>query len=132
VALTLGRLQAREAVPEMVSIIHEGYTFSDSVALASGKHGGKSQKVRWRGFFCIALGRMGGAPALQALETLAVDAGQPRDIRYSAVIGLGLAGQPRSLPALEQVAHEDIIWMVRDEARQATQRIQLAVRATRQ
>ena len=125
VALTLGRLRAHEAMPPMVAMIREGYAFSDSVALASGKHFDQSQSVRWRGFVCMALGRMGGDNARQALEELAADPKQPRDIRYGSVIGLGFIRSPQSLPALERVATDDIIWLVRDEARQVTRNIQL-------
>lgn len=125
VALLLGRLHAHEALPAMVEMIREGYTFSDSVALASGKHFDQSQNVRWRGFLCLALGRMGGDEARKTLGELAGDAKQPRDIRYGAVVGLGFIGSPDSLPVLERVAGEDIIWLVRDEARQVARNIQL-------
>jgi HEAT repeat protein len=128
VAMTLGRLGATEALPDLLALIREGYPFSDSVALASGKHFDQSQTVRWRGFLCLALGRMGGEAARQALETLAVDAGQPRDIRFGAVVGLGFIGSPESLPALEQAARQDIIWMIRDEARQKSANIQLLMK----
>ena len=121
VAMTLGKLQAMEALPEMRKIIREGYAFSDSVALASGKHFDQSQTVRWRGFLCMALGRMGGDEARVALEQFAADAKQPRDIRYSAVVGLGFIASPKSLPVLRQVAANDIIWMVRDEARRVAE-----------
>ena len=119
VAMTLGKLHATEAVPPLVETIREGYSFSDSTALASGKHFEHSQTVRWRGFFCMALGRLGGDDARQALERLAADPEQPRDVRYSSVVGLRFIGSPKSLPVLEGVAHRDIIWMVRDEAQRA-------------
>ncbi len=90
VAMTLGKLQAKEALPEMLKMIREGYPFSDAVALASGKHFDQSQTVRWRGFLCMALGRLGGDEARVALEEFAADAKEPRDIRYSAVVGLSL------------------------------------------
>lgn len=125
VALTLGRLHAQEALPAMLEMVREGYTFSDSVALASGKHFDQSQNVRWRGFLCLALGRMGGNDARKALEEFAADPKQPRDIRYGAVVGLGFIGSPDSLPVLERVAAEDIIWLVREEARQIARNIQL-------
>ncbi len=131
VALALGRLRAREATPAMVEVIREGYTFSDSVALASGKHFDQSQNVRWRGFICMALGRMGGDQARKALEEFAADPKQPRDIRYSAVVGLGFIGSPDSLPVLERIASGDIIWMVRDGARQVAQSIHLTKLETR-
>ena len=125
VALALGRMQAREAAPELVSLVREGYAFSDSAALASGKHFDQSQNVRWRGFVCLALGRMGGDEARTALEQFASDTKQPRDIRYSAVVGLGFIGSTNSSAALTRVATDDIVWLVRDEARQAAERIQL-------
>lgn len=125
VALALGRMQAREATPDLVAMVREGYGFSDSTALASGKHFDQSQNVRWRGFLCLALGRMGGDGARQALEQFATDARQPRDIRYSAVVGLGFVGSTNSLPTLTRVATDDIVWLVRDEARQAAERIQI-------
>ena len=125
VAMTLGKLRANEALPEMLKIIREGYAFSDSVALASGKHFDQSQTVRWRGFLCMALGRMGGDEARLALEQFAADPKQPRDIRYSAVVGLGFIASPRSLPVLRQVAAKDIIWMVRDEARRLAEDIEV-------
>lgn len=125
VALTLGRMQACAALPAMIEMIRESYTFSDSVALASGKHFDQSQNVRWRGFVCMALGRMGGDDARKALEQFAADPKQPRDIRYGAVVGLGFIGSPASLPTLDSVATGDIIWLVRDEARQVARNIQL-------
>ena len=94
VAMTLGKLHATEALPEMLAIVREGYAFSDAVALASGKHFDQSQTVRWRGFLCMALGRMGGDDARLALEQFATDAQQPRDIRYSSVVGLGFIASP--------------------------------------
>jgi HEAT repeat protein len=131
VAMTLGKLHATEAFPEILGIIREGYTFSDSTALASGKHFDQSQTVRWRGFLCMALGRMGGDDARQALESLAADSKQPRDIRYGSVVGLGFLGSPKSLPVLRQAATNDIIWMVRDEARRAAADIELLSREER-
>lgn len=125
VALALGRMQAREAAPELVALVREGYAFSDSTALASGKHFDQSQNVRWRGFLCLALGRMGDDEARMALEQFATDAKQPRDIRYSAMVGLGFIGSTNSSAALTRVATDDIVWLVRDEARQAAERIQL-------
>lgn len=125
VALALGRLHAHQALPAIVETMCEGYPFSDSVALASGKHFDQSQSVRWRGFLCLALGRLGGDDARTTLETLAADPKQPRDIRYGAVVGLGFIGSTASLSTLERVAAEDIIWLVRDEARQVSCKIQL-------
>jgi HEAT repeat protein len=130
VALALGRMRAREATPSLVAMASEGYAFSDSTALASGKHFDQSQHVRWRGFLCMALGHMGDDDARQALERFAVDAGQPRDIRFGAVVGLGFIGSAKSLPALAAVADNDIVWLVRDEARRATENIQLMLAET--
>ena len=42
-----------------------------------------------------------------------------------AVVGLGFIGSPASLPVLKRVASDDIIWLVRDEARQVSVNIQL-------
>ena len=125
VALTLGRLRVLDALPAMSEMIREGYTFSDSVALASGIHFDQSQTVRWRGFVCLALGRMAGTDARMALESFAVNSKQPRDIRYGAVVGLGFIGSPESLPVLERVTAEDLIWLVRDEAKQVARKIRL-------
>ena len=131
VAMTLGKLHAQEAVPAIVDIIREGYSFSDSTALASGKHFDQSQVVRWRGFLCMALGRLGGSSARQALEQLATDAKQPRDVRYSSVVGLRFIGSSKSLPALERAANDDIVWMVRDEARRTANSIQIVQQEAR-
>lgn len=131
VAMTLGKLQATETLPELLWIIREGYPFSDSVALASGKHFDQSQTVRWRGFLCMAVGRMGGEAARSALEQLASDPKQPRDIRYGSVVGLGFIGWPGSLPTLRGVATNDIIWMVRDEARRTAEDIEVLSREAR-
>lgn len=131
IAFTLGRLHATETLPAIVEIIREGYPFSDSVALASGKHFEQSQTVRWRGFLCMALGRLGGDGARQALETFAADPAQPRDVRYSAVTGLGFIASPKSLPVLERVAGGDIIWLVRDEARQVAEKTRILQQETR-
>jgi HEAT repeat protein len=125
VALALGRMHAKEALPALTRMIEDGYPFSDSTALASGKHFEHSQTVRWRGFLCMALGRMGGDEARVALERYASTATQPRDIRYSSVVGLRFIGSPKSLAALGQVAANDVIWMVRDEASRAAETIRL-------
>jgi hypothetical protein len=125
VAMTLGRLQATETLPDLLAIVREGYPFSDSVALASGKHFDQSQTVRWRGFLCMAVGGMGGEDARVALEQLAADPQQSRDIRYGSVVGVGFIGSVKSLPALRAVATNDIIWMVRDEARRVRENIEV-------
>jgi HEAT repeat protein len=130
VALSLGRLRAHQAVPALAAVIREGYDFSDSVALASGKHFDRSQTVRWRGFLCMALGRLGGPEARILLESLAADPAQPRDIRYSAVVGLRFIADPASLPVLRRVAGADIIRLVRDEAVHAAGLIEINARDT--
>jgi HEAT repeat protein len=131
VALTLAHLRATETLPDLLAIIREGYPFSDAVALASGKHFDQSQTVRWRGFLCMALGRMGGEEARAALEQMVADPKQPRDIRFSAVVGLGFIGSSQSLPVLRQAAAQDIIWMIRDEARRAAADIETLAREGR-
>ena len=129
VAMTLANLKAVEALPEIAELIREGYPFSDAATLASGKHFDQSQSVRWRGFLCMALGRLGTEEARQVLETLAADPDQFRDIRYGAVVGLGIIASPESLPVLSRVAEQDLLWMVRDAARTAIDEIQIQIRA---
>jgi HEAT repeat protein len=129
VAMTLANLNAVEALPDMVELVREGYPFSDAATLVSGKHFDLSQSVRWRGFLCMALGRLGGEQARQVLESLATDADEFRDIRYGAVVGLGMIASPESLPALNRVAEQDLLWMIRDAARTAIQDIWITSRA---
>ncbi len=129
VAMTLANLNAMEALPEIVGIIRESYDFSDAATLVSGKHFDQSQTVRWRGFLCMALGRMGSPQARLILEELAADPNQFRDIRFGAVVGLGEIGSPESLPVLNQIAQQDLLWMVRDTARLAIEDIQIKIRA---
>ena len=124
-AMALGRLRAVEAIPAIVDVIDEGYPFADAVTLTSGKHFGMSQTVRWRSFLCMALGRIGGERARRELERLCSDADEYRDIRYGAVVGLGFIGSPDSLPVLQQVAHDDIIWRIRVEADDVAHRIEI-------
>jgi HEAT repeat protein len=128
-AMALGRLHAVEALPELLDVIGEGYPFDDAVTAVSGKHFGDSQTVRWRGFLCMAMGRMGGEDARMALERLATDAGGFRDIRYGAVVGLRFIGSEQSLPALRRVQQDDIIWRIRIEAGEAIREIELAADA---
>lgn len=123
-AMALGRLHATEALPQIVDALDEGYPFADPVTLTSGKHFGDSQTVRWRGFLCMALGRMGGEAARAELERRAADPDEYRDIRYGAVVGLGFIGSPDSLPTLRQVAHDDLIWRIRVEAQDVIRRIE--------
>ena len=116
VAMLLGKLKATDALPDLLKLIHEPYPFSDSTALASGKHFEHSQTIRWRGYICMAVGKLGTDEARTALEQLALDPAQPRDVRYGAVVGLGFIGSPLSKLALQRVASSDAIWMVRQEA----------------
>jgi hypothetical protein len=39
-------------------------------------------------------------------------------------VGLGFIGSPKSLPVLRQAATNDVIWMIRDEARRAIEDIE--------
>ena len=125
-AHTLASLKAAEAVGPIVNVIRQPYPFCDATTLASGKHFGQSQTVRWRGYVCMALGRLGGEEARQALEKLALNANSYRDIRYGSVVGLRFLGSPESLPALRRVAGGDIIGEIRREARAAVEEIELA------
>lgn len=129
VAMTLANLNAAEAIPEIVQIIRQGYEFSDAATLVSGKHFDQSQTVRWRGFLCMALGRLGGPQARQVLEELAADPDEFRDIRFGAVVGLSEIGSPESLAVLDQIAQQDLIWMIRDTARLAIEDIRIRIRA---
>jgi hypothetical protein len=123
-AMALGRLHATEALPAIVDVVEEGYPFADSMELASGKHFGESQTVRWRGFLCMAVGRMGGEDARLTLERWCRDSQQYRDIRYGSVVGLGFLGSPESLPVLREVARDDLVWRVRVEAQDVAHRIE--------
>lgn len=126
VAMTLAKLEAAEALPVMREIVRAGYAFSDAATQASGKHFDHSQNVRWRGFVCMAIGRLGGEDARQTLETFAGGGDdQFRDIRYGAVVGLRWIGSPQSLPVLKRVAEQDPVWMVRDAARRAIAEIEV-------
>lgn len=124
-ATTLGALHAEEAIDPVLAVIRESYPFVDAVEPASGKHFRHSWPVRWRGFLCMALGRLGSEKARLALEELATNADNFRDIRYGAVVGLQFLGSPDSIPALQQVAKDDIIWMIRTCAQEAIDEIKL-------
>ena len=124
-AMLLGKLKSKDAVAPMSEIIRQGYHFSDATSLASGKHFDQSQTVRWRGFICMALGKIGTEPARTALEDFASDPDQPRDVRYGAVIGLGFMQHPGSREILARIARQDLIWMIRDTARRALERLNL-------
>ncbi len=130
--LTLGRLKAEAAVPALVQVIESGYTFCDATAPASAKHTGafvtvdgkrqrQSQTVRWLGYLCTALGRIGTDAAREALQRFAVNPEAPRDVRYGSVVGLELLGAPEALPTLQAVARQDIIWLIRDTANRAVE-----------
>ena len=139
-ALTLGKLRATEAIGPMLDVVKEGYPFSDSTALTSGKHtasfrkiDGKrqrqSQTIRWRGYVCMALGKIGTDEVRQELEKLATDPTASRDVRFGSVVGLRCIGSPDSLHALRHVAKHDIIWMIRDAAERAIADVELMRRA---
>ncbi len=125
VAIALGRLGAVEAVPALLDQVEQGYPFEDPVTPVSGKHFGDSQTVRWKGFLCMALGRVGGEESRLALERLARDPAQYRDIRFGAVVGLGFLAAPESLPTLRAVAEGDLVDRIRQEAAAAIHRIEL-------
>lgn len=121
----LGTLKAEEAIPDMLAVVREPYPFVDEVQQVSGKHREMSQGVRWKGFLCMALGRLGGEGARAGLEALATDPGAPRDVRFGAVTGLGFLGSEKSLPALRKVADGDIVWAIRGAASDAAREIEL-------
>lgn len=131
VAMTLAKLGATEALPTLVALVEEGYPFCDSATLVSGKHFDQSQSVRWRGFVCMAIGRLGGNDARMSLERLASDPESFRDIRYGAVVGLSFIGDPQSLSVLSDIAQQDPIWMVRDAAARAADEIRLRTQERR-
>jgi HEAT repeat protein len=130
-AESLAALKAEEAVEPIIRIIRTPYGFPDETTQVSGKHFGRSQIVRWRGYVCIALGKLGGERARQELETLAGDPKSYRDIRYGSVVGLRFLASARSIPALQRIATEDIIREIRREAAAATQEAQIARRLAR-
>jgi len=74
------------------------------------------------------LGKLGGERARLALEQLATADSSYRDIRYGSTVGLRFLRSPRSLPVLEQIAENDIIREVRNEASQAIEDIEIAQR----
>lgn len=124
-AMTLAALDAKQAGPKILKIVREPYPFCDATAAASGKHFGRSQTVRWRGYLCMALGRLGGDPSRLGLEALAGDPASFRDVRYGAVVGLKSLGSPESIPVLQRVAEQDIIWAIRKAAEDAVAEIRL-------
>jgi len=127
-AESLATLQAQEAVDSIVRVVNTPYPFPDPTSQVSGKHFDRSKFVRWRGYVCIALGKLGGDRARLALEKLATAAGSYRDIRYGSTVGLRFLCSPDSVPALEQIAENDIIREVRNEAARAMEYIEIAQR----
>lgn len=127
----LGSLRAEETVPDILAVIREPYPFVDEVQQVSGKHREMSQGVRWKGFLCMALGRLGGEAGRAGLEPLATDPSVPRDVRFGAVTGLRFMASAKSLPALRKVAEGDIIWAIRNAAAEAAREIQLQESAIR-
>jgi HEAT repeat protein len=127
----LGTLRAEEAIPDILAVVREPYPFADEVQQVSGKHREMSQGVRWKGFLCMALGRLGGEDARQGLEALATDPAAPRDVRFGAVTGLGFLASGRSLPALRRAAGGDIVWAIRNAAADAAREIELQQSAGR-
>ena len=126
-AMTLASLHAEPAVPAILKTIRTPYGFVDATTAASGKHFKHSQIVRWRGYLCMALGRLGGEQARRALEQIALDPASFRDLRYGSTVGLTFLASPKSLPALRRVATEDIIWSIRQTAQKAIAEIELAL-----
>ena len=124
----LASLKAHEGVAPILRVIRTPYDFPDSTRQVSGKHFDHSKYVRWRGYLPIALGKLGGHEAREALEQLALDEKTYRDTRYGAVVGLRFLASPESLPALEKVARDDIIREIRMEAHSAIRQIELTGR----
>ena len=118
----------RDPVKEPEQVVAEGYRAEFYVLFPQCLASDDCNAVRWRGYLCMALGRIGAPEARRALDTLAVDPGAPRDVRYGSVVGLGFIGSPESLPALRKVADGDIIWMIRWTAKQALADMELAQR----
>ncbi len=125
-AMTLASLRAEPAVPAILQAIRTPYGFVDATTITSGKHFKQSQIVRWRGYLCMALGRLGGEQARVALEKIALDPTSFRDLRYGSTVGLQFLASPKSLPALRRIAKEDIIWAIRQTASEAVTDIELA------
>jgi len=127
-AEALAALKAPEAVGPIVKTLRTPYGFPDPTSQVSGKHFDRSRFVRWRGYLCIALGKLGGQEARAALEGLAADPESYRDIRYGSTVGLRFLCSPKSRPVLERIARQDIIREVRQEAEAALREIRLAER----
>ncbi len=124
-AESLATLKAQAAVEPIVQILNTPYPFPDPTSQVSGKHFDRSKFVRWRGYICIALGKLGGEQARLALEELATADDSYRDIRYGSTVGLRFLCSAQSLPVLETIAENDIIWEIRHEATQAIQDIEI-------
>lgn len=124
-AEALGALHAQEAVEPILKVVRQPYGFVDEAIHVSGKHFGDSRFVRWRGYLCIALGKLGGEPARAALEELALGPEVPRDVRYGSIVALRFLCSPKSLPALEKAAAGDIVWTIRQTAQEAVEDIRL-------
>ena len=125
---SLATLEAQEAVEPIVRVVNTPYPFPDPTSQASGKHFDRSKFVRWRGYVCIALGKLGGEPARLALEKAATADKSYRDIRYGSTVGLRFLRSPKSLSVLKQIAENDIIREVRNEATRAIEDIDIAQR----
>lgn len=125
-AEALATLKAPEAVEPVLRVASTPYPFPDPTSQASGKHFARSKFVRWRGYVCIALGKLGGEKARVGLERLATDEDSYRDIRYGSTVGLRFVGSPKSLPVLKQIAQNDIIREIRNEAQRAVDNIHIA------
>jgi HEAT repeat protein len=129
-AQALATLRATEAVGPIVEILRSGYAFDDATHQASGKHGHEiSRFVRWKGFLAMALGRIGGEKAREALESLVVDPAVPRDIRMGAAVGLGILADPRSRGPLTRAANEDLVRWIRKTARRSLEEIDVNAHA---
>ena len=127
-AESLATLQAQEAVEPILRVVSMPYPFPDPTSQVSGKHFDRSKFVRWRGYVCIALGKLGGEPARLGLEKLATADKSYRDIRYGCTVGLRFLRSGESLPVLERIAENDIIREVRNEAIRAIEDIRIAQR----
>ena len=125
-AEALATLNAPEAVEPLLRVAGTPYVFPDPTNLVSGKHFARSKFVRWRGYVCIALGKLGGEQARIGLEELATAENSYRDIRYGSTVGLRFLASPKSLPVLQQIAEKDIIREIRHEASHAINDIQIA------
>lgn len=118
-AESLARLRTPGAAEAILKAVRAPYPFPDATTQVSGKHFDRSFGVRWRGYLCIAIGKLGGDEARTALEAIATDAAAFRDVRYGATVGLRFIGAEASRPVLERVAAGDILREIRVEAAEA-------------